>query len=271
MMLGVMASIIPFPDHSQAPRNLYQSSMGKQALGVHALSHKIRTDTITYVLDYPQKPLVSTKPSQMMGFSDMPSGINAIVAIMCYTGFNQEDSVLINKSAVDRGLFVATSYRTLMDEEKKQCAYNFETICLPPIEKRKRNFNYGLLDENGIVKLRGNGKATYVTKGDVIVGKILTKSSKNGEEEIIDNSYTIKSGEEGYVDRVIVTTNQAGYKIVKIVIRNQKIPEIGDKVASRAAQKGTIGLLLSQENMPFTQDGIVPDLIINTHCMSICA
>jgi DNA-directed RNA polymerase beta subunit len=231
MMLGVMASIIPFPDHSQAPRNLYQSSMGKQALGVHALSHKIRTDTITYVLDYPQKPLVSTKPSQMMGFSDMPSGINAIVAIMCYTGFNQEDSVLINKSAVDRGLFVATSYRTLMDEEKKQCAYNFETICLPPIEKRKRNFNYGLLDENGIVKLRGNGKATYVTKGDVIVGKILTKSSKNGEEEIIDNSYTIKSGEEGYVDRVIVTTNQAGYKIVKIVIRNQKIPEIGDKHA----------------------------------------
>ena len=120
----------------------------------------------------------------------------------------------------------------MIDEEKKQCAYNFETICLPPIEKRKRNFNYGLLDENGIVKLRGNGKATYVTKGDVIVGKILTKSSKNGEEEIIDNSYTIKSGEEGYVDRVIVTTNQAGYKIVKIVIRNQKIPEIGDKHAS---------------------------------------
>lgn len=212
-------------------RNIFQSSMGKQAIGMFALSYKIRTDTITHVLDYPQKPLVNTLPAKFMGFDDMPSGINAIVAIMCYTGFNQEDSVIINKSAVERGLFVTTSYRTLVDEERKQGTYNYETICAPPMDKRKRNFNYSFIDENGIVKKRINGKNTYVEKGDVIIGKILTKSSKSGEEEIIDCSYAIKTGEEGFIDRVLETITPNGYKMVKVVIRNQRIPEVGDKFA----------------------------------------
>ena len=147
--------------------------------------------------------------------------------------------MILNKSSVERGLFVATSYRTLVDEEKKQGTYNFETICLPPYDKRKRNYNYSFLDERGIVKTRMNGKSVYVDKGDVIIGKTLTKSNKNGEEEIVDCSFTIKSGEEGYVDRVYETITPNGYKMVKIVIRNQRIPEIGDKMASRAAQKGT--------------------------------
>jgi DNA-directed RNA polymerase beta subunit len=207
------------------------SSMGKQAIGVYALSHQLRTDTITHVLDYPQKPLVSTLPAKFMGFDDLPMGVNAIVAIMTYGGWNQEDSVIINKSAVERGLFVSTSYRTLVDEEKKQGTYNFETITLPPIDKRKRNANYSLLDENGIVRKRINAHSVYVDKGDVIIGKILTKSNKAGEEEIIDNSYIIKSGEEGYVDRIIETITPNGYKMVKVVIRNQCIPEIGDKFA----------------------------------------
>jgi len=207
----------------------------KQAIGMFALSHQVRTDTITHVLDYPQKPLVNTLPAKFMGFDDMPSGINAIVAIMCYTGFNQEDSVIINKSAVERGLFVTTSYRTLVDEERKQGTYNYETICSPPMDKRKRNYNYSFIDENGIVKKRINGKNTYVEKGDVIIGKILTKSNKSGEEEIIDCSYAIKTGEEGFIDRVLETITPNGYKMVKVVIRNQRIPEVGDKYASRAA------------------------------------
>ena len=211
------------------------SSMGKQAIGVYALSHQLRTDTITHVLDYPQKPIVNTTPAGFLGFNDMPAGINVIVAIACYTGFNQEDSVLLNKSAIERGLFVTTSYRTLVDEEKKQGTYNFETIGLPPIEKRKRNVNYSFLDENGIVKKRINGQSVYVDKGDVIIGKTLTKSNKNGEEEIFDCSFIIKHGEEGYIDRVIETVTPNGYKMVKVVIRNKKIPEIGDKFASRAA------------------------------------
>lgn len=267
VMLGVMASTIPFPDHNQSPRNIYQSSMGKQAIGIHALSHNIRTDTITHVLNYPQRPLVSTVPSQIMGFNDMPSGINAIVAVITHTGFNQEDSVIMNKSSIERGLFVVTSYRTLVEEEKKQGTYNYETICMPPVDKRKRNGNYSFLNERGIVNTRMNNGNVFVTKGDVIIGKILTKSNKNGEDEIFDCSYIIKSGEEGYIDRVIETVTPNGYKMIKVTIRNQKIPEAGDKCASRSAQKGTIGLVMPQEDMPFTQDGITPDILINSLCL----
>ena len=268
MMLGIMGSIIPYPDHSQSPRNAYQSSMGKQAIGIHALSHNIRVDTITHVLDYPQKPLVSTIPSRLIGFDDMPSGINAIVAIACYSGFNQEDSVILNKSAVERGLFSATSYRTYTEQETKRGTYNYEKICIPPVNKRKSDSNYSLLDENGIVRKRINNENIYVKCGDVIVGKILVNSDKNGNQEILDVSLKLKSDEEGYVDRIIKTITPNGYQLIKIVLRQRKIPEVGDKVASKAAQKGTIGAILPQEDMPFSPTtGICPDIIINSHCI----
>jgi DNA-directed RNA polymerase II subunit RPB2 len=237
MLLGVMGNIIPFPDHSQSPRNCYQCSMGKQAIGIHALSYKSRTDTITHVLDYPQKPIVSTKPSKFMGFDEMPSGINAIVAILAYTGYNQEDSVIMNKGAIDRGLFTLTSYRTISDTEKKGGMYTFETICVPPTSSigikpgqvgyfKRKNVNYGLLDEKGVVK-----KGTVIKKGDLVIGKILTKTSKTGEEIKTDCSLLIKQGEEGIVDNVYITNTPNGYKMVKIVIRHERKPEIGDKVA----------------------------------------
>jgi DNA-directed RNA polymerase beta subunit len=212
------------------------SSMGKQAIGLYATSYQHRSDTITHVLNYVQRPLVSTLPSQFMGFNDMPMGMNVIVAIMTYGGFNQEDAVILNKGSVDRGLFHTTSYRTLMTEEKKQGSNNFETICIPPVDKRKKNANYSFLDENGVVKKRVNGKCVYVEKGDVIIGKTMTKSNKSSlEEDVCDVSYVIKSGEEGFIDRIFETITPNGYKMVKVVIRNNKIPEIGDKLASRAA------------------------------------
>ena len=268
MMLGIMGSIILYPDHSQSPRNAYQSSMGKQAIGIHALSHNIRVDTITHVLDYPQKPLVSTIPSRLIVLMISSSGINAIVAIACYSGYNQEDSVLLNKSAVERGLFAATSYRTYSEEETKRGTYNYEKICVPPVNKRKPDSNYSLLDENGIIRKRINNENIYVKCGDVIVGKILVNSDKNGNQEIIDVSLKLKSDEEGYVDRIIKTITPNGYQLVKVVLRQRKIPEVGDKVASKAAQKGTIGAILPQEDMPFNPvTGICPDIIINSHCI----
>ena len=233
MMMGIMSNGIPFCDHSQSPRNIYQSRMGKQAIGLYATSFQHRADTITYVLNYPQRPLVNTLPSKFMGFDDMPMGMNVIVAIMTYGGWNQEDSVIINKGAIDRGLFHTSSYRTLMTEEKKQGSNSFETICIPPVDKRKKNANYSFLDENGVVKKRMNGKCVYVEKGDVIIGKTLTKTNKSSlEEDVCDVSYVIKSGEEGYIDRIFETITPNGYKMVKVVIRNNKIPEIGDKFAS---------------------------------------
>lgn len=274
MMQGVMASIIPFPDHSPSPRNCYQCSMGKQALGIYALSYKQRTDTIVHVLDYPQRPIVGTKPGEFMGFNEMPSGINAIVAVAAYSGFNQEDSVIMSRRAVELGLFTVTSYRTVSDVEKKGGMYTFETISVPPPSStgirlgqpgyfRRKNGNFSLLDERGVVR-----KGVTVKKGDFIIGKILTKSSKSGEETKTDCSICVKQGEEGIIDMVDVTTTPNGYTMVKVKIRDVRIPEVGDKFASRAAQKGTVGAILNPEDMPFNQDGIIPDIIINPHCLS---
>lgn len=278
-MLGITASLIPFSDHSQSPRNCYQSSMGKQALGVPVLSYNLRTDTMLHVLHYPQRPLVYTKTAEILNINEMPSGINAIVAIACYSGYNQEDSVMLNYSAIERGLFCLTSYHTIDCVEKKRETYNYEEICLPPETSenikegqvgyfKRKNANYSLLDQNGIVRARTATGAVKVKKGDVIIGKILVTSSKTGEEKKTDNSVVIQAGEEGTIDRVHVTVTPSGYKLVKIVIRVVRSPTLGDKLASRAAQKGTIGMVYRQEDMPFSEaTGIVPDIIINPLCM----
>jgi DNA-directed RNA polymerase beta subunit len=261
-----------------SPRNCYQSSMGKQAMSMFALSHLIRADTVVHVMNTPHRPLVGTKAAEMMGFNDMPSGVNCIVAIACYTGFNQEDSVILNHSAVQRGLFWATTYKTHSDEEKKQ-GYNAEKIGVPPLDKRKHDANYGLLDENGVVRVRQpkwtdkngvvrGGGSVYVQKGDVIIGKVSIQSDKCGNEILTDCSLIIGKGEDGYIDRIFTSTTPNGYKLIKVVIRSLRIPEVGDKFASRAAQKGTVGMVYRQEDMPFTQEGIVPDIIINPHCLA---
>ena len=262
LMLGISAVVIPYSDHNQSPRNCYQTGMLKQALGIYSLSYKKRVDTITYVVDYLQKPLVTSPYSEMLKLEEMPYGINAIVAIACYTGFNQEDSVIFNKSSIQRGLFVTHSYRTLINEEKKKNSNNYETVELPPLDIRNRSFFYGKLDSDGIVR-----KGSIVTKGDVIIGKTLTKILKEDDEEKKDASITIKSGEEGIVDEIFHSYSADGNKIIKIKIRNIKIPEVGDKFSSRYAQKGVIGMIFNQEDLPFTQDGIVPDIIINPHAI----
>ena len=253
-----------------SPRNTYQSAMGKQAMSMFALSHLKRPDTITHVLEYPQKPLVGTKVGELLGFNDMPSGLNVVAAIGCYTGFNQEDSILVCYSAVQRGMFWATTYKTHSEEERKE-GYSSEKIGLSPLDKRRHDANYGLLDENGIVKLRhkkqNGGGSVYVQKGDVIIGKMTILTNKDGKEEIVDCSVVLKKGEEGYVDRIFISTTPNGYKLVKVVIRRVRIPEIGDKLASENGQKGTIGIVLRQEDMPFTSEGISPDIIINAHCI----
>jgi DNA-directed RNA polymerase II subunit RPB2 len=262
-LLGVCASIIPFPDHSQSPRNCYQSSMAKQALGIPVETINSRSDTIIYSMDYPQKPLVSTKAAEFMGFNDMPSGANPIVAIMTKEGFNQEDSVILNKSSIERGMFRVTAYFTLSDEETRNNSSNYQTIEIPHPDIRNSKNNYSFLDsKTGIIK-----KGIQVKKDDVIIGKVLIKIGKDGTEEKKDISVTIKSGEEGTIHDVKITTTVKGYKLVKIMIRVIKTPEVGDKFASRAAQKGTCGMIFGQEDMPFTEDGITPDIIINPHCI----
>ena len=262
VMFGIIAAMIPFPDHSQSPRNCYQCSMGKQALGVPTLNYNIRTDTLLYVLHYAQKPIVFTKIAEITKFNEMPSGINAVVAIASYAGFGQEDSVIVNQSSVERGLFCLTSYKTIHYIDKKK----EEKICIPPVNSenvdpdkpgyfRRKNANYSLLDENGVIMQRypvkdreytlsdgtkikltsgslgTSGTAITVKPGDVLIGKVITNVSKTGEETKIDSSLVVQSGEGGIIDRVYVCTTPSGYKLIKIVIRENRCPTLGDKLA----------------------------------------
>jgi DNA-directed RNA polymerase II subunit RPB2 len=279
VMLGVLASMIPFPDHNQSPRNCYQCSMGKQALGIPTKAYNTRTDTLIHVLQHPQKPLVFTKYAKIFRLNEMPCGINSCVAVMPYTGYNQEDSLMLNLSSNERGLFCLTSYHTIDASEKKRGTYSYEEICFPPdnnisvdesspLYYKRKNANYNLLGEDGIVMVRNRtGGAVFVKKGDVIVGKVLINGSKDGKETKIDDSVVIQPGEEGFVDRVEKFITPDGHVMVKVVIRVNREPKLGDKMASRSAQKGTIGMMYRQEDMPFVSSGrnkgCVPDIIMN--------
>jgi len=266
-MMAVMASVIPLSNHSQSPRNAYQASMGKQAIGIPSEAFQHRYDTTLNVLNIPQQPLARNELIPVLHFNEMSHGANPVVAIMTYMGFNQEDSIILNKSSIDRGLFTVTTYKTIVEEEKKRGSSDFETICLPKIEYRNRNFDYSLLNEQGLVWK----KSTYLTKNTVIIGKTTNKMVKNEQGVRVlktrDASIVIKQGEECYLDSVLDTMNNEGVRVVKVRVRIPKIPEIGDKFASSTAQKGTCGMIYGQHDMPYDKNGICPDLIINPHAI----
>jgi DNA-directed RNA polymerase II subunit RPB2 len=271
MILGVCASIIPFPDHNQSPRNTYQSAMGKQAMGVFLTNYQVRMDTLTNILFYPQKPLVTTRSMEYLYFRELPAGQNAIVAIACYSGYNQEDSIMMNQSSIDRGLFRSIFYRTYMDQERKGGKSKLEAFEKPSATDTliRRGNNYEKLDADGIV-----GVGTRVTGEDILVGKTIPLSSDSDElgqrttrHTKRDSSMCMRSTEKGIVDNVVITTSQEGFKFTKIRVRSIRIPQIGDKFASRHGQKGTVGITYRQEDMPFTSSGITPDLIINPHAI----
>ena len=269
MILGVCASIIPFPDHNQSPRNTYQSAMGKQAMGVPYTNFMQRFDTTSHVLHYPQKPLVSTRATEFLNMKNLPNGQNAVVAIACYSGYNQEDSVIMSQSAIDRGLFRSTTYKSYYTSESYRRAILPEKICHPKkvgARNIKRGCDYGRLNPlDGIID-----PGCLVKNNTVLVGKV----SHNSDETLRDNSLILRTKVQGVVDRVVVTTTTSAgeedfgsKKLVRVKIRSNRIPQIGDKFSSRHGQKGTIGLTLRQEDLPFTRDGVTPDIIINPHAI----
>ena len=264
---GVMASVIPFIDHNQAPRNTYQSAMGKQAMGVYTTNFRYRVDTLAHILRYPQLPLINSRIMQYLPSNDLPSGINAIVAIASYSGYNQEDSVIMNKSAIERGLFMSDFYRTYKDEEKKRHSSNSkmqESFTKPDINNTlgTRGNNYSKLESNGLPKLE-----SFIESGDIIIGKVHPIFDGQSKKNFKCCSTTIKPNESGYVSKITQSNNGDGYKFVKVRIRTTRIPTIGDKHASRHGQKGTVGMVYKQEDMPFTKDGIKPDIIMNPHAV----
>ena len=190
----------------------------------------------------------------------------ANVAIACYSGYNQEDSVITNQNALDRGLFVSTYYHRYFDEEKKNHQELQEEIFTKPTKQvinPKDNTGWSALDENGFAII---GK--HVSDSVAVIGKLIpTKVGKDGIKKFKDASCLIKPGDSGYVDDVTWNINGDGYRFCKVKIRTVRQPQIGDKVASRHAQKGTIGMILPQEDMPFNSEGITPDVIINPHAI----
>jgi DNA-directed RNA polymerase II subunit RPB2 len=270
-ILGTLASNIPFPDHNQSPRNAYQCAMGKQAMGIYALNYRERFDAMSHVLCYPQEPFVSPFASKFYGLQSMPSGQNIVVAIATYTGYNQEDSIMINRGAIERGLFRSVFYRTYKDEEKKnQNSGEEERFCRPDpaMTKSMRHGNYDKVESDGFIK-----ENTYVNNEDILIGKVVPLRVPTGmvvpagSKKFKDVSRTLRNNETGYVDKIFRNRNGEGYSFVKIRMRIDRVPEIGDKFSSRHGQKGTCGMILDPEDMPQTADGIVPDIIINPHCI----
>lgn len=252
-IFGVAASIIPLANHNQAPRNVYQASMAKQALGIYHANHATRFETTSKCLAYPSRPLFETQINEVLGLNELPAGDMVIVAIMIYTGFNQEDAIIMNKGSIDRGLFRQVVYKTYKSVQKNR----YETFARPEINKGEPEAKYAAIGEDGLPRLGAS-----VRQNDCIIGKI----RKNPDTGKIENaSEYIGVSQEGIVDRILVSTNPEGMRVVKVKTRQIRKPTIGDKLASRYAQKATIGLILNEEDMPYTASGIRPDILINPH------
>ena len=266
-IFGVLASCIPFPEHNQAPRNTYQTAMGKQAIGIYATNFDQRMDKTAYVLTYPTRPLVDTRLMNFINLNKIPSGCQIHVAIMTHTGYNQEDSVLVNKGSIDRGLFSATIYHTEKDEDKNNS--RDEIIRCKPVKQKTKGMKYGNYD-----KLNSQGfipENTLVENRDVIIGKIVPiKENRNDPTKTVkyeDQSKIFSTMEETYIDKNYTGRNGEGYNFGKVRVRIFRKPMFGDKVSSRHGQKGTCGNIIPECDMPFTKNGLKPDIIINPHAI----
>jgi DNA-directed RNA polymerase II subunit RPB2 len=263
LLLSICAGSIPFLDHMQSPRIVYESSMLKQAIGFFASNFPIRYDTSCEVLDYSQKCLLSTKVGRAFGMHDAPAGTNCIVAIMTWGSWNAEDCVILNKSAIERGLFSSTSYKTIIVEEYKPKTNDMRRFCMPPEKVRKSVYNYGLLDARGIVK-----KGSVVSKKDVVVGCVREVVRRGESKEVVEMDCSELANEKGIVEKVEIVETLTGNRIVTITLKVRKIPERGDKFANLNAQKGTCGLILPAHDMPFcAEDGMIPDLLVNPNAL----
>lgn len=283
-ILSVVTHQIALAHHNQAPRNIFSGAQGKQAIGMPYTNYQNRIDTMAYVLHYPQKPLLNTRFMEYINNNRMPHGENLIVAIACYSGYNMEDAVIINKDAIDRGSFNLTYLTNLISFEEDNKIENESIVFNNPyaiIESGKdlkeiKFANYKKLDENGFPVLN-----SYIVESDAYLGRTKIKTEYVEDKTDVNNIFGNKTKREvysdrtlvadktmsGIVDKVFVYKNDENKRTCKIRFRKTRVPELGDKLCSRHAQKGVIGMILPSTNMPFTKDGIVPDIIINPHAI----
>ncbi len=267
VILGIAASMVPFVPYNRSDRINYGAKMMSQSLGNYAVNYLLRPDTKAYSLIYPQHPIIDTVIYKSNILNEHPQGQNVIIAIMPYKGYNMEDAIILNKSSVERGLFRSLFFRTYQTSEKKYWGIESDEICVP--DESTKNYRgkveYENLDEEGIAP-----PETEALGGKVVIGKVSPlrfygpiESFLSETENRRDTSITVKFGEKGIVDRVILTQTESGDKLIKSTVRETRIPEIGDKFASRYGQKGVVGAIVPEEDLPFTGNGIVPDVILN--------
>ncbi len=270
-ILGVVALIIPYIEFNQSPRNSYEAAMAKQALSIPSLNFKLRMDPRMHLLHYPQKPLVRTKIFDLLPLDERPFGANMIVAVLTGGGYNIQDAVVINKAALERGMTRSTFLRTYEAEERRYpggAEDRFEIPGEDVLDYKSRESYIALDPVDGLAFPEAE-----VSGGQVIIGRTSPPRFYTGVLETRtltrrkDTSITLRHGEYGIVDKIIITESPEGVKLVKVRVRDPRITEIGDKFASRHGQKGVVGLIIPQEDMPFTEEGIVPDLLINPHAI----
>jgi len=267
LMFGIMGNSIIYPESNQLPRDVFSCGQSKQAVSMYHSNYQMRLDKMGVILNYGQVPLIKSRYLKYINNEEQPYGVNAIVAIMSYTGYNVEDAILINEGSIKRGLF-RTSYYTTYEarEESSRVSGGNTNSFFSNIESKqnvsrlKEGFDYSKLDEHGLIK-----ENTEIHDRVVLIGQVTSSTENRGE--FADNSKTTKKGQLGFVDKSFISEGEEGFRIAKIRVREERLPAIGDKMASRAGQKGTLGLIIPEEDMPFTADGVRPDLIINPHAL----
>lgn len=269
LILSAVALNIPFPDHSQAPRNVFSCQQTKQAVGLYSSAYGTRFDTFAHILNYPQKAIVTTRYKKYTDVDKLPYGVNCIVAIASYTGYNQEDAVILNQSSIERGMFRSLYYRSYEAKEEVTSSGDRVYFGNPAFQsdvQKSKTLNFEKLDEHGFIR-----EGEYVTDTDVIIGtctKRRTTGLEDGETKITGVSgETVNFASSGIVDKVVVFNNNENMRTCKVRIRKEKIPTVGDKYASRPGQKGMCGMVLKESEMPFSDNGIVPDIIVNPHAI----
>ncbi|PIT84437.1 DNA-directed RNA polymerase subunit B [Candidatus Micrarchaeota archaeon CG10_big_fil_rev_8_21_14_0_10_45_29] len=268
---GVTVSTLPYPEYNSSPRVTMACSMSKQSLGTYLLNFNQRNDSRGHILYYPQQPLVQSRPYKILGFGEHAAGQNFVVAVVCHEGYNTSDALVVNRSAIDRGLGRSVFFKTHETEERRYPGGQKDKFELPPVTAQgyRDERAYRHLSDDGIILPESKLEPKDVLVGKTSPPRFLEEVSVFGmvEEKKRDNSLSVKAGDHGAVDSVLITDSLAGNRLVKVRVRSIKVPEQGDKFASRHGQKGVIGMKLSQEDMPFTSEGIVPDLMINPHAI----
>lgn len=278
-LLGVCAGLIPYPHCNQSPRNTYQCAMGKQAMGTIGLNQRQRIDTLLYLLSYPQRPVVKTKPIELIHFDEMPAGANAMVAVMSYSGFDIEDATVMNKASLDRGYGRCFVYRNQKCVLRSYSKFNnIKDRIMGPLVSSEPPYQpitkHACLDMDGIAapgEILTN-RTVMVNKSSPVMANMDDTSLPNPAAKSALDSATYKECpvtyrgiEDVMVEKVMITSNNEESFLIKLLLRQMRRPEVGDKFSSRHGQKGVIGLIVPQEDLPFTVDGICPDMIMNPH------